>query len=226
MRLIHPYLQAAGIKSLQEAIILMEAGFNYLGFPLRLDFHREDIPDNEVRKIVPEISPPCFPVLITYLTKSRQITELADYLNIKIIQLHAGISRNEIIDIKKKRNFTLIKSIIIKGSLEKAIETLKHYEDICDAFITDTYDPETGASGATGKVHDPDISRKIVELSSKPVIIAGGLNPGNIKKAIFKTIPFGVDVHTGIEDSSGNKSKVLAVNFIRNVLNAYEQLKN
>ena len=43
----------------------------------------------------------------------------------------------------------------------------------CDAFITDTYDPATGACGATGKVHDWDISRRLRDISPKPVMLAG-----------------------------------------------------
>jgi len=38
-----------------------------------------------------------------------------------------------------------------------------------DAFITDTYDPFSGAAGATGKTHNWDISRALVELSDRPV---------------------------------------------------------
>ncbi len=69
-----------------------------------------------------------------------------------------------------------------------------------DAYITDTYDPVTKASGATGKTHNWEISKNLVELSAKPVILAGGLNPENVYDAILKVKPAGVDVHTGIEN--------------------------
>jgi phosphoribosylanthranilate isomerase len=52
-------------------------------------------------------------------------------------------------------------------------------------FITDTFDPSTGASGATGKTHDWDISKSLVQLSPKPVILAGGLNAENVYEAIL-----------------------------------------
>ena len=81
-----------------------------------------------------------------------------------------------------------------------------------DGFITDTYAPETGASGATGRTHDWAVSRRLVQLSPKPVILAGGLTPANVRQAIATVGPAGVDVHTGVEDASGRKDrgKVLA----------------
>jgi phosphoribosylanthranilate isomerase len=51
-----------------------------------------------------------------------------------------------------------------------------------------------------------------VELSPRPVILAGGLTPANVREAIAAVRPAGVDVHTGVEDASGRKdlAKVLA----------------
>ena len=74
-----------------------------------------------------------------------------------------------------------------------------------DGFITDTFDPATGASGATGKTHDRAVSRRLVELSPRPVILAGGLTPENVGRAIRTVRPAGVDVHTGVEDRNGRK---------------------
>ena len=83
---------------------------------------------------------------------------------------------------------------------------------LVDAFLTDTFAPDTGAAGATGRTHDWSVSRRMVELSPRPVILAGGLTAENVRRAIEEVRPAGVDVHTGVEDASGRKSrdKVLA----------------
>ena len=80
-----------------------------------------------------------------------------------------------------------------------------------DGLLTDTYAPETGASGPPVS-HDWAVSRGLVELSPKPVILAGGLTPANVRQAIVEVRPAGVDVHTGVEAASGRKDrdKVLA----------------
>jgi phosphoribosylanthranilate isomerase len=93
----------------------------------------------------------------------------------------------------------------------------------CDAFITDTYDPATDACGATGKVHDWNISRRLVDISPKPVMLAGGLNPDNVRQAIAHVRPAGVDAHTGVEGSDGRKDAILVRAFVREALAAFQE---
>ena len=64
------------------------------------------------------------------------------------------------------------------------------------------------------KTHDWDISRKIVEISPVPVILAGGLSADNVRAAIAAVHPAGVDVHTGIETEDGRKSPELSRRFV------------
>ena len=90
-----------------------------------------------------------------------------------------------------------------------------------DAFITDTYDPETGRSGATGKVHDWSVSLELVKCSLKPVILAGGLGPDNVAAAIRQVGPAGVDSHTGVEGADGRKDPGLVRAFVDNARNAF-----
>ncbi|MGH7810735.1 MAG: hypothetical protein ACREP5_10705 [Candidatus Binatia bacterium] len=65
---------------------------------------------------------------------------------------------------------------------EKTLEAMvSALSPFVDAFITDTFDPESGASGTTGKTHDWRVSRRLVELTNRPVILAGGLTPKNVR---------------------------------------------
>jgi phosphoribosylanthranilate isomerase len=93
-----------------------------------------------------------------------------------------------------------------------------------DAFITDTFDPETGASGATGKTHDWEVSRKLVKMSARPVILAGGLNPANVRQAIYAVNPAGVDAHGGVEHPDGKKDRELVDTFVREATDAFASL--
>jgi phosphoribosylanthranilate isomerase len=52
--------------------------------------------------------------------------------------------------------------------------------------------------GGTGNVHDWNISRQIVELSGKPVFLAGGLKAENVQKAMKAVAPFALDVCSGV----------------------------
>ena len=123
-------------------------------------------------------------------------------------------------EVKKTRTLSpslkVIKSLIVsKDNFNELARTVKDFEDHVDLFITDTFDPDTGATGATGLPHDWSISKKIVGMTKVPVILAGGLNPKNVKQAIKTVRPAGVDAHTGVENALGEKDPVLVNEFVK-----------
>ncbi len=72
-----------------------------------------------------------------------------------------------------------------------------------DAFLVDSYDAR--APGGTGVLTDWNAARYFVEHSVKPVILAGGLTPENVRDALASVKPWGVDVSSGVETEPGRK---------------------
>ncbi len=219
-------IQIAGVIDKQEAEMLINCRVNYLGFPLRLPVNKEDLTENEAAEIIKFLPPQVYGVVISYSSTAKEAIELCNKLNSKIIQLHGPIEPDELIKLKSLRaDIFVIKSLVIKeNNTEELIRTIKKTEPYVDAYITDTFNPATGASGATGKTHNWEISKRFVELSSNPVILAGGLNPDNVYKAILKVKPAGVDVHTGVENKSGRKDEQLVKKFVSEAKHAFEKL--
>ena len=220
-------IQIAGVIDAAEAQMLQQCGIRYLGFPLRLPVHREDLTEQEAAAIIKSLAPPVFGVLITYLHEASEIAAFCHALGARIVQLHGDIERDELKRLKTlDPNLTVIKSLVIGMHEDTALEALvSTLSPFVDAFITDTFDPKTGASGATGKTHDWRVSRHLVELADKPVILAGGLNPENVKRAILEVRPAGVDSHTGVEDSTGRKSREKVRKFLSEANEAFEIVK-
>ena len=210
-----------------EAEMLQQCGVRYLGFPLRLAIHREDLTEDEAGAIIKSLAPPVFGVLITYLDEARQIAAFCHALGARIVQLHGDIDRSELERLKAlDPELTVIKSLVIGKRDDQALEAMaSNLSPLVDAFITDTFDPKTGASGATGKTHDWRVSRRLAELADRPVILAGGLTPGNVKRAILEVEPAGVDAHTGVEDSSGRKSREKVQRFLSEAKEAFALVK-
>ncbi|MFX1537527.1 MAG: hypothetical protein ACFFDI_25265, partial [Promethearchaeota archaeon] len=76
--------------------------------------------------------------------------------------------------------------------------------------------------GGQGKTRDWDKTTEIIRrYPNLAFFVAGGLNPNNISKIISITRPAGIDVSSGIENSEGTKSPVLAQKIIRQVRNKF-----
>jgi phosphoribosylanthranilate isomerase len=223
MMLEDKLIQIAGVIDAAEAQMLQQCGVRYLGFPLRLPVHREDLTETAAAMIINGLVPPAFGVLITYLSQANEIAGFCHALGAQIVQLHGAIERNELKRLKTlDPDLTVIKSLVVGMHSDKSLETmLRELSPFVDAFITDTFEPKTGASGATGKTHDWRISRRLVELSERPVILAGGLTPQNVKRAILEVQPAGVDSHTGVEDSTGRKSREKVQKFLSEAYEAF-----
>jgi phosphoribosylanthranilate isomerase len=159
-------IQIAGVIDAAEAQMLQQCGVRYLGFPLRLPVHREDLTEEEAAAIITSLAPPVFGVLITYLDEASEIAAFCHALGTRIVQLHGDIDRDELKRLKTlDSNLTIIKSLVIGMRDEKSLEAMmRELSQFVDAFITDTFDPTTGASGATGKTHDWRVSRRLVDL--------------------------------------------------------------
>ncbi|MFO7866258.1 MAG: Smr/MutS family protein [Candidatus Aminicenantes bacterium] len=202
-----PFIQVAGIRDWKEAKILMQAGVEYLGFPVNPPVHDEELSEPETAEVIRRIPAPHRPVVITYSDSAEEIIRLCENTGARIAQIHGDISWNALSQIKNLTpRLSLLKSLIVQpGSQPRLQEEISLFSDWVEAFITDTYDPRTGATGATGKIHDWEVSRELVVRSPRPVILAGGLNPDNVEEAIRRVRPEGVDAHTGLEDSKGRK---------------------
>ena len=220
-------IQIAGVVDEAEASMLQQCGVRYLGFPLRLPVHQEDLSEEAAANIIRGLDSSVSGVLITYLNNATEIADFCHFLGVKIVQLHGDIGSDELKKLKTlDPNLTIIKSLVIGLQDNETLESImgKLSADV-DAFITDTFDPKTGASGATGKAHDWGVSHRLVELSDRPVILAGGLTPENVRRAILEVKPAGVDSHTGVEDATGRKSREKIERFVTEAQAAYRNLK-
>lgn len=70
-----------------------------------------------------------------------------------------------------------------------------------------------GARGGTGLSFDWTLLAD--RGSDVPLILAGGLTPGNVASAIAETHPDAVDVSSGVEEAPGRKDPDLVARFIR-----------
>lgn len=211
----HVRVQIAGVSSLEEALYIADQGGDALGFTLRLPSGvHDELTETKAKGIVAALPPFVSAVVITYVDTPQAAIDLCRRVGADTLQLHGSFPDRQIDMIRAGLpHLKVIRAVHVTGP--EAIEHASRLQRRVDALILDTFDAPSGRGGATGLTHDWSISRQIVEAVRVPVILAGGLHPGNLAEAIAEVRPWGVDVHTGVEDADGSRNFSKIAEFIR-----------
>lgn len=117
------------------------------------------------------------------------------------LQLHGQESPATCAEIQQRYpDLKVIKAFRIRSEADLASTLV--YEDVVDALLLDAYHPQQ--LGGTGKTLPWGSLQNF--QPNKPWVLAGGLNPENVKQALETLSPQGIDLSSGIENSPGNKS--------------------
>lgn len=98
---------------------------------------------------------------------------------------------------------------------EDAIEEAALIAPKVDAILLDSGNQKLTVKelGGTGRAHDWAISRTIRAAIDKPLFLAGGLRPDNVREAIRTVEPFGIDVCSGVRTEGRLDPQKLAALF-------------
>lgn len=219
-------IQVAGIIDKGEAELMVECGVDWLGFPLRLPSGKNDVSEDDARTIIGNLPTDRAGVLISYLTVATEVAEFCDELGCSIVQLHGDVTPDELAALQQLRpNLQVLKSLVVReDNLAELLAQVDGSQGFVDMFITDTFDPATGAKGATGKTHDRSVSAELAARSVKPLMLAGGLTPEKVADAVRVVRPAAVDAHTALEGADGRKDRDKVVRFVREARDAFAEL--
>lgn len=202
----------------------ISSGADALGFLIGLQYATDDeIDAARAAEIIAATPPLIATVLVTHRGEAQWVIETAKTMGANTIQLHGDFNIRDVSRLRKELpGIKLIKAVHVRGpeSIKEAAETAKSY----DAILIDT---ETATRiGGTGQIHDWSISARIIESTSRPVILAGGLTPENVREAILTVKPYAVDVNSGVEYPNGKKSPDRVWTFVSRAHHAFEELTN
>lgn len=187
------------ISSIQEAKNALKFGADILGLVAKMPSGPGTIEDDLISEIVKSIRSETATFLLTPKTNPYEIIEHQRLTGTNCIQLVDAVKVEDYKILREKLpNIQLIQVIHVTG--EESIEEAKQYAEVADMILLDSGNPNLKIKelGGTGRVHNWELSRKIVESISKPVFLAGGLKPENIREAIETVNPYGVDLCSGV----------------------------
>ncbi len=203
-------VKICGTTSVEDAQMAVDAGADYLGVLVNVSISERTNTIEQAKAIVDSSSIPSLTLL--YNMSAEEICQVVDAINPYGVHLLGHATIETIQELKKRLNCKIWATVYlpVKGQgevgVDKIKEQMRDQEKACaDAIVIDTVSVKTGGTssryGGTGKVADWDIAKELINEVQIPVFLAGGINPDNVREAIIKVDPYGVDLASGVESS-------------------------
>jgi len=192
-------VKVCGITNREDALAACGAGAHALGFVLAESPRR--VSPERAREIIALLPPLVTTVGVFVDSPPGEVAELRRFCGLDWVQLHGNESEADALVLGPR----VIKALRVGPGREPDPASYPG----C-ALLLDTYHPE--AVGGTGVSFDWSLAQNIA--AQRPVILAGGLNAGNVGQAIAQVKPFAVDVSSGVEMEKGIKDHELIASFL------------
>jgi len=202
-------VKICGITNLADALCAVEAGAGALGF----NFYKPSpryIDPARAREIVEKLPRTVLTVGVFVNEEREQLKSVASEAGISALQLHGDESRSycgELDDWYAIKVFSADEDFSVEEAVDYPVK----------AVMVDAR--HASLRGGTGLLSDWAIAKRIRDLG-KPLFLAGGLSPDNVREAITVVKPYAVDACSALEDTPGKKNHNRMQAFLKAVLEA------
>ena len=193
----------------QDAALAAEIGVSYVGVVFA-DGPRRVTP-TQGRAILDAAGPGVRRVGVFGNNMPEEIARVAEEARLDVVQLHADPTTDDVRAVRKKFGGDVWAAIRIAGShISPESEVLF---SAADAIVLDARS-EKGLGGTGEALPWSDLALDLArDRRSAAVVLAGGLKPDNVGRAVRTLAPDVVDVSSGIEVSPGVKDAWLMREF-------------
>lgn len=194
-----PHIKICCISSVEEARMAVECGAAALGLVGEMPSGPGVISDEEIFEIARNVPPPVATFLLTSETRAADIIEHHGRAQTNTIQIVDALDGRAYHEIRAALpNVKLVQVVHVLD--EKSVDEACELAETVDAILLDSGNPNLAVKelGGTGRTHNWDLSRKIVETCGKPVFLAGGIRAENVREAFEKVAPFGFDLCSSV----------------------------
>jgi len=194
-----------GITRVEDALNAAKVGVDAIGMVF-YEQSRRAVSIEQAREII-QVLPPFVSVVGLFVNPSpKQVAAVLHKVQLDLLQFHG----NELPEECYCYGRPYIKAIHMRGGVDLHREVERYRT--ARGILLDSFDKNM--PGGTGETFDWTVIPR--DLGGK-IILAGGLTPENVWKAISTVNPFAVDVASGIELDSGIKDMEKMIAFMRGV---------
>lgn len=194
-----PRIKICCISSPAEAALAVRHGASALGLVSAMPSGPGVIGEGAIAEIAAAVPPGIASFLLTAQTQAEPIIEQQRRCRTNTLQLVDAVDVAVYAALRRALpGIALVQVIHVvdEDSVAEALVVAPHV----DALLLDSGNTKLAVKelGGTGRVHNWNLSRRIVETAGKPVWLAGGLRPDNVADAIAQVRPFGLDLCSGV----------------------------
>ena len=205
-------IKICGVTRPEDAAYAVSCGAEAIG----INFFRGSprfVPSDLAREIVEAVGDRAEVVGVFVNESPGTIVSLCGTLGIRRVQLHGDEPAGD------ASRIPLWRMRAVHADRVRDLPALLSYP--CEAFLFDA--GGNGEYGGTGReLAWRELADRFPGIAGvragggarKPWLLAGGLTPSNVERAILEARPFGVDVASGVESSPGRKDREKVRSFI------------
>lgn len=204
-------IKICGIRQPKDGVFAARQGADAIGLVF-YDKSPRAVDAEQARQIAAAL-PPFVTVVGLFVDASADfVNQIRQRVPLSLLQFHG----DETAEYCRQFSCPYIKAVRMRPGVDLAQEAMQYAG--AAGLLLDTF--SSTAPGGTGEAFD--WSRVPMNLPL-PVILAGGLTPGNVGRAIKQVQPFAVDVSGGVEKAKGEKDNSRIIAFIEEVRRADQQ---
>lgn len=210
--LIDLQVKVCGLTNTNDAIQAEDVGADYGGMIMSQGFGRS-ISVTKGSEIASSVEMRIATVLVD---EDMEIAEhLARSVKASVVQLHGEENFAYAKELKMRGDWTIWKAIAVKDTTT-VFPALNEWEPFVDGIVLDGWNPEHPGGTGTKFSWEEIGNLRDVFSGNLELVVAGGLNPGNVKNAVSQLQPDTVDVSSGVELRFGKKDLQLMESFMKN----------
>ncbi len=193
------FVKICCIANLDEARLAISAGASAIGLVSAMPSGPGPIPEELIAEIAASVPAPTETFLLTALRDAEAIAEQHRRCGTTALQLVDAVPEAELRRLRRLLpGVRLVQVIHVRGP--ESVDEAGTAAALVDTLLLDSGNPRLAVKelGGTGRVHDWTHSRRICETAAVPVLLAGGLHPGNVRTAMEHVRPAGLDVCSGL----------------------------
>ena len=216
-------IKVCGLREVDQALACARAGADLLG----LNFHPpspRSVEPARAAEIAAALPSTTRAVGVFVNEPVDRIRATADRVGLWAVQLHGDETPA---DSARLAGLRVIKAFRLRSPADwprvtAFVQDALDLGVVLEGVLVDAYVP--GVAGGTGQTLE-DVLLDLIAGTPR-LILAGGLNPGNVARLLARVRPYMVDVASGVESVPGTKDPAKVAAFVRAVTMAVDQPPN